>query len=759
MADDVSIAIRLRNAAQFYAEAKAAAKSIDDLGDATERADRKATRSAVSLNLVQRTIKLVKPAALIAGLGYLTQILSGAAAAAIGLASALAPLAGLIGALPALAVGAGQGFGVLRLGLNGVMDAVGGLNEQLDVKKLAALPPLARQFAGELNQAKAPILALQRSVQGGLLPGLTQGLHSALPAVGALTAPLTATARVLGLFGERLGLLVGSSGFLADLRSQIYFNNIQMTYLGRGALHVVNGLRNILVVSRPLVAWLVDLATSYAQVFDRATTAGRANGSLAAMFRQVQVTTSRVVRLFRDLGVVLFNVGRIGKRALGDSLLVSLVHGAAALRDWSSSASGVQQIARYFQQAKPVVYAVGRLLRDASLAFLSFGAGGTGTAALIDQLRTQLLPVLVDLTKHVTAALGPHLVDTIAAVGQAFAPIAGAAGPLVLFLDGLKGLAQALVWVEQHVPGATQAFTLLFGAIAVTKAIGFASFASQLFGFGRGLKQVGAIMKVFGNTTLGIRLGLAALAIQEAVTTAATTVLGVAMAILTSPITLIIVGIAAVAAGFYLAYTRIQWFHDAVDNVVGYIRGHWPLLLAILTGPFGLATLYIVRHFNQIVGFVAGLPGRIASAASGMWDGLKSGLVAAINWIIAKWNWLSDHAKAPSWVPGIGGHHILPTIAPLQGAADGGIVRTAGSFFVGERGPELFTMMPGLGAARVDPLPVPQPQMPRLANTGGGRGGGSAPIYLNVRSVVMIPDGQVLGEATNLAVAREDARA
>jgi len=63
----------------------------------------------------------------------------------------------------------------------------------------------------------------------------------------------------------------------------------------------------------------------------------------------------------------------------------------------------------------------------------------------------------------------------------------------------------------------------------------------------------------------------------------------------------------------------------AVAAVVDWIRSHWPLLLAILTGPIGLAVLYIVDHWHQItsgaedmvgkvVSFFEGLPRRILSA-------------------------------------------------------------------------------------------------------------------------------------------------
>jgi phage-related protein len=38
----------------------------------------------------------------------------------------------------------------------------------------------------------------------------------------------------------------------------------------------------------------------------------------------------------------------------------------------------------------------------------------------------------------------------------------------------------------------------------------------------------------------------------------------------------------------------------AVSAVVDFVKAHWPLLLAIITGPIGLAVLYIVSHWDQI---------------------------------------------------------------------------------------------------------------------------------------------------------------
>jgi tape measure domain-containing protein len=67
----------------------------------------------------------------------------------------------------------------------------------------------------------------------------------------------------------------------------------------------------------------------------------------------------------------------------------------------------------------------------------------------------------------------------------------------------------------------------------------------------------------------------------------------------------------------------------AVSAVTGFLSAHWPLILAILTGPFGLAVLWISRHWDSIksavskgvasvVSFVSGLPGKVAGALSSL---------------------------------------------------------------------------------------------------------------------------------------------
>lgn len=126
--------------------------------------------------------------------------------------------------------------------------------------------------------------------------------------------------------------------------------------------------------------------------------------------------------------------------------------------------------------------------------------------------------------------------------------------------------------------------------------------------------------------------------------------LNAALAVLTSPITLTIAAVAALAFGLYLAWTKSETFRDivrgafagvkeafgwllqAAKDVFGWLSDHWPLILGILTGPIGLAVLAIVKHWDDIKGlFTDGL-----NAVLDIIKGFATALGDAGKWIIDK---------------------------------------------------------------------------------------------------------------------------
>ena len=154
-----------------------------------------------------------------------------------------------------------------------------------------------------------------------------------------------------------------------------------------------------------------------------------------------------------------------------------------------------------------------------------------------------------------------------------------------------------------------------------------------------------------------------------------------------------------IAAAFYLLYTKVGWFRNAVQAVWGWIKSNWPLLLAILTGPFGLATLAIIKNFDKIkkaasdvvswianrfrdlINFFKRLPGAILSAIGDIGGKLKS-------------KFESIKGGGVPFVPGI---------------QHGGTVTHGGTALVGEAGPELVHLPRAASVIPLTPAAIPAP--------------------------------------------------
>jgi phage-related protein len=309
--------------------------------------------------------------------------------------------------------------------------------------------------------------------------------------------------------------------------------------------------------------------------------------------------------------------------------------------------------------------------------------------------------------------LKTKLEDWTAVMGQKLGPVLTAVGPALMVVGSVMEIMRAR---QMAAAAATAAET------AATEAQTIAQGESKL-------------------AMIGGAIATGAITVATGAWTAAQWLLNTALD--ANPIALVVIGIAALVAGIIYAYKHSEtfreivqgafhaigeafsWAWDLIKGGFGWLKEHWPLVLAILTGPIGIAVYEIAKHWDTIVGFVTKLPGRIASAASGMWDGIKDAFRAAINWIIKGWN--SLHFKMPSidtHIPGVGkvgGFDLgLPQIPYL---ADGGTALSGGWAVVGERGPELINLNRG---ATVQPL----------TGRNAPRGGGDVYVTVEVRGSV-----------------------
>jgi hypothetical protein len=232
---------------------------------------------------------------------------------------------------------------------------------------------------------------------------------------------------------------------------------------------------------------------------------------------------------------------------------------------------------------------------------------------------------------------------------------------------------------------------------------------------------------VTNNTTLVVTLGavigglaVAIIAVNAATTAwAATTKAAAAIqaafnAIMAAnPIFLIGAAIVAVIAILVLLQKEFGIF-DGVIRVVGaafgavwgaikgvfdWVKNNWPLILAVITGPFGLAIAFVVKFKDDIMGVFSLIYSGIKATMGFVADVISAPFKAAFRAVAGLWNSTIGKLsfKVPSWVPGIGGSGFdVPDIPML---AEGGIVTSPTLAMIGEgRGPEAVIPLSKLGS-------------------------------------------------------------
>lgn len=253
-----------------------------------------------------------------------------------------------------------------------------------------------------------------------------------------------------------------------------------------------------------------------------------------------------------------------------------------------------------------------------------------------------------------------------------------------------------------------------------------------------------AISFITTTRTLGLAAAQAAATTSTGALAAGTGILNAVMSM--NPIALVVIALVGLAAALMYAWQNSETFRNVVtgafETVKGVVTGvfdwisnNWPTLLAILTGPFGLAVLAITKN----------------------WDSIKEGALGAVNAIIRAWNGLDiaiGPYKIPDWVPMVGGKEfhiadVFPDIGYVGGGGstaptsrriggmpvmhDGGMTTSGGAAVI-QPDEEMVVLPP---AASV--IPTPEGSIPERVWAGGDDG----PTVLQ-----LVVDGKVLAEQT-----------
>jgi len=160
--------------------------------------------------------------------------------------------------------------------------------------------------------------------------------------------------------------------------------------------------------------------------------------------------------------------------------------------------------------------------------------------------------------------------------------------------------------------------------------------------------------------------------------------------------------LAVLTGPFGLAVAFVVTFKDQIigfiKGVIDWVTNNWKLILAILTGPFGLAVAFIVTFKDQIMNVFSLIYNGIKATMGFVADVITAPFKAAFRAVAGLWNSTIGKLSfsVPSWVPGIGGKGFdVPDIPML---AQGGIVTSAQLAMIGEKGPEAVIPLDKLGS-------------------------------------------------------------
>jgi uncharacterized membrane protein len=223
----------------------------------------------------------------------------------------------------------------------------------------------------------------------------------------------------------------------------------------------------------------------------------------------------------------------------------------------------------------------------------------------------------------------------------------------------------------------------------------------KIVAIGTAIAGIGAVILITNGAMAAHAAVLAIVAAAQAIMTISTYALYAALGVGV---------ILAIIAAIVVLEAKFGFLGDAVEGVkisaeflwnkikegFGWVVSNWPLLLAILSGPFGIAIAVVVKFKDQIIGVVKSIVGFMIDAFSTVAETILAPFKAVFNGIAGLWNNTVGALgfTVPSWVPlGLGGKTFEVPDIPVLG--DGGIVTGPTLAMIGEKGPEAVIPLNG----------------------------------------------------------------
>lgn len=287
----------------------------------------------------------------IEGIPLLATGLNALGAAGLAAANGLAPLIGILGALPAGLLAMGSLGAVIAMATTGLGKAIGG-----DAKAMAELGPNAQAFVQSLIDSKGPMRELKKEVQETFLNGLGFEIRNlVVNYLPALHKHLKTVAQDINTAGkETLAWFSTSDG--SGVMNNIFSNNENI--IARWAVSGTQLLQLFLRLGSAAGPMLTAMSEDFMNFISglNGAAAGNPRG-LENFFTGSYERLKQVIGVLGDFGMGIYNIVKLADPLtsfLGD-WITDL---ASGFREWTESAGGQDSITKYFEDMREPMRAI-----------------------------------------------------------------------------------------------------------------------------------------------------------------------------------------------------------------------------------------------------------------------------------------------------------------------------------------------------------------------------------------------------------------
>ncbi|MGH3323265.1 MAG: phage tail protein [Streptomyces sp.] len=629
---------------RFVAEGEAAGRGFSG---GVLRGVRQVTRGLLKMSKIQ----FVKAAQV----AVLATLAGGAAVAAsnvLALVTALAPLAGLLAALPGAVALAQAGLITLKVALSGVGDAFKAAlsgDAAKFAEALEKLSPAARAVAKEFRAVIPQLDAIKLVTQEAFFAPL-RGEISATAKVlsGPLRASMSAVAAEFGKGTREIARFAREGRTVSTLQTIFGATRSSLANLTPAIRPLLGGLRDLAGVGATFTASLTPGIASAAARLGEFLSQAVASGRALQWMQNALIVLRQLATIAGNLGGILGSILKAAQ-AQGSGLLGVFGQLTGQLNTFLKSAEGASALRAIFGG----ISAIGRALAPV-LGALVRGLGAVAPG--VGRIAEAMGPVLTRAINVLAPALA-QLEPGIIAVVNALGGVVDAIGPALLPLA--KAISAELSALAPILPILAQALAQVGLALAqhVTTAIqAVAPYIPQLAqGF---VDLVVALVPLIPAFTELVLAGIPLVPmIADIIKIAADLVAAVLPSLTTA------LGMAAGVMRFLAAVVGQVWpaIRGVITGAVTVIRvaiSWMSRLPGLFAGWFGSAKTAAGRALSSLVTTVRGIPGKIRSALGGLgsllWgsgsaliNGLIRGIDSAVGALQSKLSWITG--LIPSW--------------------------------------------------------------------------------------------------------------